>query len=642
MAFSFSIVLTALALLLGSSRGFQSQSKRYAHFTTTIARTRTNRSTVTATFLSYGTTNDADISANEALQRTASHLQKLRNESRKTKPNPIQSIPDQDQDHAAERDTIYQDYLQQSANTLKEELKKLGLPRTGRKPDLANRLVDYNMKNKYSVQTEEEEALENVDTPWKDTVPGVPIRTFAGLPLSAVAGQALGNAGFDKPSPIQAGAIPHLARGDSAILHAQTGSGKTLAYLLPITEQLWKDQGKEDAGYAVIMTPTRELAAQVAGIAQALAPPGAVRLIFRPTNLMAESTKEKGQDEYGAYLEDDVGSRNKPRLFIGSGKGIMHSLYGDGKMPASPTSKPEAMFFLRNVRWVVLDEVDRILHVKKSRGEDRFKQHEKPAAVVTSAVARLTLGRAQIIAASATVGRPLKRELSRVLGLSGQDCPIVIQGSEQGSPSQQGEEGDKRRPVTIPSIVSHYVTPVKDASSGKLLTSSFEVIKELAKKPRRMLLVLTKGLGLSSKSAVGALKHFKCKPEPMSLLDALEADGTSQLIKLHQDISGASGLGQSNSLQQGNDQTGGEYLFVCGEDTVRGLHLDGLDIVIVVGRPNGPDEYTHIAGRTGRAGKAGSVINVVSNENAGSLKSWEHMLEVQFDRVDIKDVSSLP
>lgn len=51
---------------------------------------------------------------------------------------------------------------------------------------------------------------------------------------------------------------------------------------------------------------------------------------------------------------------------------------------------------------------------------------------------------------------------------------------------------------------------------------------------------------------------------------------------------------------------------------------------------------THIAGRTGRAGKAGSVINVVSNENAGSLKSWEHMLEVQFDRVDIKDVSSLP
>ena len=172
MAFSFSIVLTALALLLGSSRGFQSQSKRYAHFTTTIARTRTNRSTVTATFLSYGTTNDADISANEALQRTASHLQKLRNESRKTKPNPIQSIPDQDQDHAAERDTIYQDYLQQSANTLKEELKKLGLPRTGRKPDLANRLVDYNMKNKYSVQTEEEEALENVDTPWKDTVPG--------------------------------------------------------------------------------------------------------------------------------------------------------------------------------------------------------------------------------------------------------------------------------------------------------------------------------------------------------------------------------------------------------------------------------------------------------------------------------------
>ena len=538
-----------------------------------------------------------------------------------------------------ERETLYNEYIQQAANALKIQLKTYGLPRTGRKPDLAARLVEYEMNKKYALFTEEEVAVEAVETPWKEKPDKAPIRTFAGLSLSAAAGKALGNADFGEPSPIQAGAIPHLARGGSAILHAQTGSGKTLAYLLPITEQLWKDQGNSEAGFAIIMTPTRELAAQVAGIAQVLAPPGSVRLVFRPTNLMADSPKERGQDEYGAYLDEDSGSRFMPRLFIGSGKGIMQSLYGDGKMPASPTSKPEAMFFLRNVRWVVLDEVDRVLHVKKSRGEDRFKQHEKPAAVVTSAVARLTLGRAQFIAASATVGRPLKRELSRVLGLPAQDCPIVIQGGESAS----GENGEGRA-VTIPSIVSHYVTPVSEASSGKLLTASFEVIKELAKKERKMLLVLTKGLGMSSKMAVGALKHFKCKPEPISLLDALEADGTNNLIELHQQVSGAAGVGESYFKQSSSGEKSsstGEYLFVCGEDTVRGLHLDGLDVVIVVGRPNGPDEYTHIAGRTGRAGNAGSVINVVSNENAGSLKSWEHMLEVKFDRVDIKDISKI-
>ena len=624
-------VSSLLLLVARPSEGFQLSPSRASQRHTILPIT-------SRTALLYET----EISAKEALKRTAFHLQKLQNESRRTR-NSHQTVTDSGaNDHAAERDSMYKEYVQQSANVLKDELKKIGLPRTGRKPDLATRLVDYNMKKLYSVMSEEEEAVEQVDTPWKDKTPGLPLQEFAGIALSAAAGQALGNADFGEPSPIQAAAIPNLARGESAILHAQTGSGKTLAYLLPITEQLWKDQGNDNPGYAVIMTPTRELAAQVAGIAQVLAPPGAVRLIFRPTNLLEESAKERGQDEYGAYLEEKSGSRAKPRLFIGSAKGIMHSLYGDGKMPASPTSKPEAMFFLRNVRWVVLDEVDRILHVKKSRGEDRFKQHEKPAAVVTSAITRLTLGRAQIIAASATVGRPLKRELSRVLGLSSQDCPIVIQGSELDTVSQQEKDGEKRRTVSIPSVVSHYVTPVKDSSSGRLLTSSFEVIKELAKKPRKMLLVLTKGLGLSPKSAIGALKHFQCKPEPISLLDALDADGTSHLIQLHQQVSGATGIGESSYFRTGESESEGEYLFVCGEDTVRGLHLDGLDVVIVVGRPNGPDEYTHIAGRTGRAGRSGSVINVVSNENAGSLKSWEHMLEVEFDRLDIKDISNLP
>ena len=101
-------------------------------------------------------------------------------------------------------------------------------------------------------------------------------------------------------------------------------------------------------------------------------------------------------------------------------------------MPASPTTKPEAQYFLKNVRYLVLDEVDRLLQVKKSRSESttKSKKHEKPAAIVTAAVTRMTLGRAQIVAASATVGRPLKRELARVLGLPAQSCPRVIRGDE--------------------------------------------------------------------------------------------------------------------------------------------------------------------------------------------------------------------
>ena len=130
----------------------------------------------------------------------------------------------------------------------------------------------------------------------------------------------------------------------------------------------------------------------------------------------------------------------------------------------------------------------------------------------------------------------------------------------------------------------------------------------------------------------------------MSLLDALEADGSDRMIAMHRQVSGAVGIGETNYFKtnQQDAESGGEYLLVTGEDTVRGLHLDGLDVVIVVGQPHGPDEYTHIAGRTGRAGKPGKVINVVSSDGAAHFKSWERMLNVQFDVLKMEDIGSLP
>jgi hypothetical protein len=293
-----------------------------------------------------------------------------------------------------------------------------------------------------------------------------------------------------------------------------------------------------------------------------------------------------------------------------------------------------------------LDEVDRLLQVKKSRSESatKSKKHEKPAAIVTAAVTRMTLGRAQIVAASATVGRPLKRELARVLGLPAHSCPRVIRGDE---PSGASSSNASSRAVTVPLTVNNYVVAVDGSSTGKLLTSAFFVIKQLANKPRKMLLVLTRACNMSTKNAVGALKHFQCKPEPVSLLDALEASGTNDMISVHRQVSGASGVGESNSYfskQETDDdeeKSDDGYLLVTGEDTVRGLHLDGLDVVIVVGRPHGPDEYTHIAGRTGRAGLTGSVINVVSDENAAALKSWEQMLSLSFKKLDADHIANL-
>jgi len=73
--------------------------------------------------------------------------------------------------------------------------------------------------------------------------------------------------GYDEPSPIQAKAIPHVIEGKDVMAAAQTGTGKTAGFTLPILHRLSstpKPSGKGNQARALVLTPTRELAAQVA------------------------------------------------------------------------------------------------------------------------------------------------------------------------------------------------------------------------------------------------------------------------------------------------------------------------------------------------------------------------------------------
>jgi ATP-dependent RNA helicase RhlE len=70
--------------------------------------------------------------------------------------------------------------------------------------------------------------------------------------------------GFQKPTPIQADAIPPALAGRDLLACAQTGSGKTAAFLLPILHALMqKPRSRPGTTRALIITPTRELAAQI-------------------------------------------------------------------------------------------------------------------------------------------------------------------------------------------------------------------------------------------------------------------------------------------------------------------------------------------------------------------------------------------
>lgn len=88
--------------------------------------------------------------------------------------------------------------------------------------------------------------------------------SFASLGLSKSLLHAINKKGYTTPSPIQEKAIPHILNGRDVMASAQTGTGKTAGFTLPLLQILSEShQPRRRPIRALVLTPTRELAAQV-------------------------------------------------------------------------------------------------------------------------------------------------------------------------------------------------------------------------------------------------------------------------------------------------------------------------------------------------------------------------------------------
>jgi ATP-dependent RNA helicase RhlE len=86
--------------------------------------------------------------------------------------------------------------------------------------------------------------------------------SFDSLGLKPELLRAVADKGYTEPTPIQAQAIPAVLSGSDVLAGAQTGTGKTAGFTLPLLQKLGARSGKNPR--ALVLTPTRELAAQVA------------------------------------------------------------------------------------------------------------------------------------------------------------------------------------------------------------------------------------------------------------------------------------------------------------------------------------------------------------------------------------------
>jgi ATP-dependent RNA helicase RhlE len=216
--------------------------------------------------------------------------------------------------------------------------------------------------------------------------------TFESLGLSAKALEALARAGFLRPTPIQARAIPPALEGKDVIGCAATGTGKSAAFALPLLEKISGKAGTR----ALILAPTRELALQIAEVIEMLGRSRRVRCAV----LIG-----------GVSLESQLRAlSHRPEVLVATpGRLVDHLQQGSVQ--------------LKDIEILVLDEADRMLDMG-------FRPQ------LTRILARVPRER-QTLLFSAT----LSREVFDFVRSANLKDPVRVEVSPSGTTAQKAEQG---------------------------------------------------------------------------------------------------------------------------------------------------------------------------------------------------------
>ncbi|MGX1092673.1 superfamily II DNA/RNA helicase [Streptomyces albogriseolus] len=360
------------------------------------------------------------------------------------------------------------------------------------------------------------ENTEDTDTAATETA--APELTFADLGLPEGVVRKLAQNGVTSPFPIQAATIPDALAGKDILGRGRTGSGKTLSFGLPTLAQLAGGRTEKHKPRAVILTPTRELAMQVA---DALQPYGDV--LGLKMKVVCGGTS-MGNQIYALERGVDV---------LVATPGRLRDIINRGACS------------LENVEIAVLDEADQM--------SDLGFMPE-----VTELLDQVPAG-GQRMLFSATMENEIKTLVDRYL-----DSPV-----------------------------SHEV----DAAQGAVTTMSHHilVVKPKDKAPVTAAIASRKGRTIIFvRTQLGADRVAEQLRDSGVKADALHGGMTQ----------GA----RTRTLADFKD--GYVNVLVATDVAARGIHVDGIDLVLNVDPAGDHKDYLHRAGRTARAGRTGTVVSL--------------------------------
>ncbi|KAK3375494.1 P-loop containing nucleoside triphosphate hydrolase protein [Podospora didyma] len=368
--------------------------------------------------------------------------------------------------------------------------------------------------------------------------------------------QALANMAIKRPTAIQKQTIPMILAGRDCIGGSRTGSGKTVAFAVPILQR-WAEN--PSAIFALILTPTRELALQIFEQFKAISSPQSLK-----ATLITGGSDMRPQA---------IALAQRPHVVIATPGRLADHIR---------TSGEDTICGLKRVRFVVLDEADRLLSAGSGIGS-MLSDVEECLSVLPPPSARQTL----LFTATIT---PEVRALKNMPRKPGQEPVFVCEVDTESAAI----------PATLNQM--HLQVPVthREHYLHMFLLTPANVDKSLI-------------IFCNRTSTADYLHHL------LRLLD-------HRVTALH------SKLPQRQRVDNlGRFRASAARILVATDVAARGLDIPEVKLVINYDIPRDPDDYIHRVGRTARAGRKGDAVTFVGQRDVDLVLAIEQRVGRQLE-----------
>ncbi|KAL8939919.1 MAG: hypothetical protein Q9211_002523 [Gyalolechia sp. 1 TL-2023] len=450
------------------------------------------------------------------------------------------------------------------------------------------------------------------------------LNTFTSLGLSStISTHLLMKLSLKAPTQIQQSTITQLLKEDSdAFIQAETGSGKTLAYLLPIVQRMMSlttltDEKKKErinrhSGlFAVVLAPTRELCKQISVVLENL---------LRCANWIVAGTVIGGEKK----------KSEKARLR----KGINILVATPGRL-VDHLDNTEVLD-VRQVRWLVLDEGDRLVELgfeedvrkivqeleKKSErgdpGETRGKfvegLPERRTTVLCSATMKMNVQRLGEISLKNAVH--IKAEPNNDGG-TGEEKAQKSNDTAFLAPAQLKQSyivvPPKQRLVTLAAFLKHTFARKGSVMKAIVFLSCADSVDFHFEVFARKIVstgseeVTPKNHSESDKENVDNSSPAVKQPLPTTVRSDMLASTPNPNLTLHKLHGSLTQQIRTATLSAFTRSTNPSIL-LCTDVASRGLDLPNVELIIEFDPPFSSDDHLHRIGRTARAGRDGRAV----------------------------------